>query len=361
MKLPPSLLLGFLVFIVSVATAEMPTKAEFGRTADGTVIDVYTLTSKGGAEARIITFGAIIADLRVPDRDGHLASVIKTATFSEATLARNFPQAAMSVGRVANRIANASFTLDGHDYKLAANNGPHTLHGGRKGFGQVMWTAQPLKVKKGSAVKLTYHSIDGEEGFPGNLDMAVTYTLTDANTLRIEYNATTDKATPVNFTNHAYFNLGGDGDVIDHVLMINADRYTVADATLIPTGEIAAVAGTALDFTKPVRLDAHAEQLPQRKSYDHSFVLNRSSVGLSLAARVSDPRSGRSMETWTTEPGLQLFTSSLGAPTQPNRVGFYTFETQHFPDSIHHPEFPGTVLRPGKKFRSTTEYRFSAK
>jgi len=354
---------GLLAFVAPAATASVE-KSEFGKLGDGTAIDAYTLKSKGGAEAKIITFGAIIADLRMPDREGNLASMVKTATFSEANLARNFPQAAMAVGRVANRIANASFTLDGKDYKLAANNGAHTLHGGRKGYGQVIWKAQPLDVKDGSAVKLTYHSVDGEEGFPGNLDVSLTYTLTDSNTLRLDYTATTDKATPVNFTNHAYFNLAGGGDVVDHVLMINADRYTVADATLIPTGEFAPVAGTALDFTKPLPLNAHVDQLPQRKSYDHNFVINRSGPGLVLAARVSDPKSGRTMEAWTTQPGVQLYTSSLGPPAagapQP-RVGFYCLETQHYPDSIHRLEFPNTVLRPGETFHEITEYRFSAK
>ena len=337
-------------------------RAPFGRAADGTTIEAFILTNKNGATAKVITFGAILADLRLPDRNGKLASVVREVVFSEADYQRGFPQAGIIAGRVANRIANARFTLDGHDYQLVANNGPHTLHGGLKGFGKVIWQGQPLDSAGGAAVKLTYFSPDGEGGFPGNLTATVTYTLTDANVLRLDYSATADKPTPVNLTNHAYFNLGGKGDVTDCPLTLNADRTTVADATLIPTGEIVSVKGTPLDFTTPTALGARAAQLGAAKRYDHNFVLNRRDTdGLLFAARIADPKSGRAMEVWTTEPAIQIYTSPLDAATAPGRFGFFCLETQHYPDSVHHAEFPSTILRPGQTFRSTTELRFSAK
>ncbi len=348
-----------LFFIAARAAEPAVQRAEAGRLADGTVIESYTLTNKTGATAKVITFGAILADLRMPGRDGELASVVREFTFTEAAAKRPFLTAGMIVGRVANRIANAKFTLDGTEYKLAANTPPHTLHGGRKGFDHVIWKAAPAESPDGPAVQLTYVSADGEEGFPGNLTLTVTYTLTPANALRIDYVATTDKATPVNFTNHAYFNLANGGDVLDYQLTLFADRYTVFDATLIPTGEIKPVRGTSLDFTTPKALNTYAADLPGQKRYDHNFVVNRNGPGLVRAARVVDPKSGRAMETWTTEPGIQIYTSPLGASTQPNRIGTICLETQHCPDSINHPEFPTTVLRPGETFHSTTEYRFS--
>ena len=335
-------------------------RALFGRAADGTTIEAFTLTNQTGAIAKVITYGAILADLRVPDRDGKLASVVREVVFSEANYQRGFPQAGIIAGRVANRIANARFTLDGHDYQLVANNGPHTLHGGVKGFGKVIWQGQPLDLAGGAAVKLTYLSPDGEGGFPGSLTASVTYTLTDANTLRLDYSATTDKPTPVNLTNHAYFNLAGAGDVTDCPLTLNADRTTAADAAMIPTGEIIAVRGTPLDFTTPTALGARADLLGRGKNYDHNFVINRTDSGLVRAASIVDPKSGRALEVWTTEPGVQLYTSPLGAAPASGRFGFFCLETQHFPDSIHHPNFPTTILRPGETFSSTTEFRFSA-
>lgn len=371
--LPPIVLIATVLSWAS-ARAQTPPAAVppvqhalFGRAADGTVIDVYTLTNSHGAVAKVITYGAILADLRMPDRDGQLASMVHETVFSEANYQREFPNAAIVVGRVANRIANARFTLDGHDYALAANNGAHSIHGGRKGFGRVLWQGQPLDATAGAAVKLTYLSVDGDEGYPGNLAVSVTYTLTDANTLRLDYRATTDKATPVNLTNHAYFNLAGEGDVVDDSLTLNADRTTVADATLIPTGEIVSVKGTPLDFTTPTALGARAALLGAAKRYDHNFILNRTAGGLVRAAHIADPKSGRAMEVWTTEPAVQLYTSPLDAApavsaverTASGRFGFFCLETQHYPDSIHHPNFPNTVLRPGETFSSTTEYRFA--
>lgn len=363
---PRLLLLLVCVFLSLTAHAATPTHEIFGRAADGTVIDAYTLANAHGAKAKIITYGAILADLQIPDRDGKLVHVVREATFSEANYKRGFPQAAMVPGRVANRIANASFTLDGHDYKLAANNGPHTLHGGLKGFGKSLWSGQPIESKAGGAVRLTYVSPDGEDGFPGTLTATVTYTLTDANVLRIDYGATTDKPTLINLTNHAYFNLAGEGDVTNYLLTINADRTTVFDATQIPTGEIVSVKGTPIDFTTSTALGARADQLPGRgKNYDHNFVINRTGPGLVRAATVVDPKSGRTLEVWTTEPGVQLYTSPLGpppagAPDRPAtaRFGFFCLETQHYPDSIHHEKFPTTILRPGETFSSTTEFRF---
>jgi glucose/arabinose dehydrogenase/galactose mutarotase-like enzyme len=337
-------------------------KSVFGRTPEGVQVDQYTLTNRHGLVARVITSGAIVAELRTPDRQGKLTSVVREVMASEAGFQRGFNQAAAVFGRVANRIANARFTLDGHEYTLAANNGKNHIHGGMKNFSRVVWTGTPSATPGEAAVTLTYVSPDGEEGYPGTLTTTVRYTLTEQDALRIEYSATTDKATIVNFTNHAYFNLAGTGDVLDDELMINADRYTAVDAGLIPTGEIKAVAGSPLDFTHATRLGARAAQLGASHRYDHNFVINRPAgdASLRLAARMADPRSGRVMEAWTTQPGVQLYTSPLGNTPSTASPGFFCLETQHYPDSIHRPEFPTTVLRPGETFRATTEYRFSA-
>jgi aldose 1-epimerase len=338
-------------------------RAVFGRTTEGAEIEAFTLRNRHGASATVITYGAILADLQLPDRHGHVASVIHVTTFSDENLAKGFPQAAAIIGRVANRIANAKFTLDGREYQLAANLPPHHLHGGRRGFDQVLWHAQVIHSKEGDpAVKLTYASANGEEGYPGNLGVAVVYTLTPTDILRIDYTATTDKATPVNLTNHAYFNLAGHGDVRDHVLEINADRFTPLDATAIPTGELKSVRGLPYDFRKPTPVGARAAELSgQWSRYDNNLVLNRKGSGLQFAARLSEPKSGRTVEVWTTEPGFQLYTSKLNGELPPDGAGFVCLETQHFPDSIHHPNFPTTVLQPGDVWRSTTEFRFSAK
>jgi len=339
-------------------------KSIYTQAPDGSDIEMYTLTNKKGAVAKILTFGATMAEIDMPDRDGKLANVVLAASAPENFL--RFGQSASVMGRVANRIAGAKFTLDGKDYTLFANDGANTLHGGKVGFNKVNWKAEiPVSGKDAApVVKLTYVSKDGEENFPGTLTVSLTYTLTDENVLRLEYSATTDKATPINFTNHAYFNLaGGKGDSKNYELTINADKYTVVDATLIPTGEIADVKGTPFDFTKPTTLGARADQLGAVQHYDASFVLNRDKADaktMIFAARVNEPTTGRSVEVWTTEPGLQIYTSQLGARTG-RGAGFVTLETQHFPDSIHHANFPNTVLRPGETFSSETEYRFSAK
>jgi len=349
----------------TMAIAEGVQKSVYGQLADGTEVDLYTLTNAQGAVLKVITFGATIVGLSVPDRDGKMANVVLAAN-SLAAYQRG-AQAASVMGRVANRIAGAAFTLDGHDYTLFANDGVNTLHGGKIGFSKVVWQAEipPANKTNGPALKLTYLSKDGEEGYPGNLTVSVTYTLTEQNVLRLEYTATTDKPTPVNLTNHAFFNLaGGKGDSNGYVLMINADEYTVADAALIPTGEIKSVKGTPLDFTQPTALGARADQLAARH-YDDSFVLNRdkdAGAALTLAARVTEPASGRSMEVWTNQPGIQLYTSQLGPGGRPARgAGFIVLETQHWPDAVHHANFPSIILRPGEIFKSETEYRFGVK
>lgn len=335
--------------------------ARFGATPEGDEIQVFTLTHANGALARVITYGAIVTELHVPSAGGRTVSVIREIKPGDPGAQRGYPQAAAVFGRVANRIAHAKFRLDGVEYQVTANNGVHQLHGGRRNFSRVLWRPKPLPSPTAPAIELSYRSIDGEEGFPGNLDVTVTYTLTPDATLRIDYRARTDKPTPVNLTNHAYFNLAGAGDVLDHEVTFNADRFTAVDRDLIPTGEIRSVSGSPLDFRRPHPLAARVAELAPSHRYDHNFVLNRSSAtdkSLIFAARVREPRSGLVMETWTTEPGVQFYTSQLHAEGAAGRFGFYCFETQHFPDSVNHAHFPSTILRPGQTFQSTTEYRF---
>ncbi len=345
---------------LSRSNGESPVKRleeeEFGKTLEGTVVKRFTLRNTKGMSAKVMTYGAIITEITVPDRRGALTNVVLGA--SDFDQYRNgFPASAAVIGRFANRIARARFTLDGIEYQLAANNGPNHLHGGRKGFAQVVWQSKALPAAQHEAgVQFTYLSKDGEEGYPGNLAVKVTYTLTDNNELRIDYEASTDKATPVNLTNHAYFNLAGSGDVLDHELWLAAERYTPADDQLIPTGEIASVKGTPLDFTTPTRIGARIDQLkPKPGGYDHNFVLNSDGKSLVLAARASEPRSGRVMEVRTTEPGVQLYTGNH------LKHGGFCLETQHYPDSVNRPAFPSTILRPGHTFKSTTSFFFSAK
>jgi aldose 1-epimerase len=328
----------------------------------GVAIEAFTLTNAQGAYAKLITFGATVAELRMPDRTGKLGSVIREAVPSDRGFQLGLDQAASIQGRVANRIALGRFTLDGHEYRLATNNGRHHLHGGVRGFSRAVWQAAPGDSAGEPSVAFTYVSRDGEEGYPGTLTTTVTYTLTDANVLRVEYRVTTDKATVINLTNHAYFNLAGGGDVADYELLLNADRYTATDAELIPTGEIKSVEGTPLDFRKPTRLGARTPQLPPNHRYDHNLVINRPAgdASLTFAARVKDAKLGRVLEVWTTEPGVQIYTSPLAEKSVPDRFGTLCLETQHFPDSVNRPEFPSTILRPGEVFKSTTEFRFAA-
>jgi aldose 1-epimerase len=339
----------------NVTAASLPRleEKEFGKMRDGTAVRLFTLRNANGMSARVMTYGAILLELQVPNRNGITTNVVLGADNLEPYL-RGFRSPAAIIGRVANRTAQARFTLDGVEYKLAANNGPNHLHGV---FDKVLWQAKALPPSaRDAAIQLTYLSKDGEDGFPGNVNVKVTYTLTDDNELRLDYEATTDKATPVNLTSHAYFNLAGFGNVLNHELWLAAARYTPADDTQIPTGEIASVKGTPLDFTTPTRIGARIEQLkPKPGGYDHNFVLEGGGKSLALAARVSEATSGRIMEVRTTEPAVQLFTGNH------LQHGGLCLETQHYPDSVNHPSFPSTILRPGQTFKSTTVFTFSFK
>jgi aldose 1-epimerase len=355
----------------SSTPAHEPQQQPFG-TREGRPITLYTLTNVHGLEVKAMNYGGIIVSIRVPDRKGQFADIVLGHETLEGYIP-NPPYIGAVVGRYANRIANGTFTLDGKTYTLAKNDGPNTLHGGvARTFDKVVWEGQPAKGKNG--VTFTYLSKDGEEGFPGNLTIKVTYTLTDENELVVDYEATTDKATPINVSQHSYFNLKGEGngDILDHEIMINADRFTPVDKNLIPTGELRPVKGTPLDFTKPTRIgariDDNYDQLVLGRGYDHNFVINRKGEGLTFAARVHEPTSGRVLEVSTTQPGVQFYTGNFLDGTVTGKHGHvykrrYAFclETQHFPDSPNHPEFPSTILRPGETFRSKTVFKFSAK
>ena len=351
-----------LFFAQAASAAEIPAQQnatfnrleerEFGKLDDGSTVRQYILRNAKGMVVKVITYGAIITEIQVPDRNGKNTNVI-LGSDSFDSYRRGFPAAAV-IGRFANRIANARFNIDGAEYKVTANAGENHIHGGRKGFAKVVWEAKPSQANNREAgVRFTYRSVDGEEGYPGNLTASVTYTLNDANELRLDYEAATDKPTTVNLTNHAYFNLAGEGDVLSHVLWMDADRYTLADAQLIPTGEIASVKGTPLDFTSPATIGSRGDQLkPRVNVYDHNYVINGGGRALVLAARVHEPRSGRVMEVRTTQPGVQLYTGNPRA---------FCLETQHYPDSVNRPEFPSTIVRPGLPFKSTTSFKFSTR
>jgi len=347
-------------------------RAGFGRTADGRDVDIYTLTNRRGAEARVITYGGAIVSLRVPDRRGHLDDVVLGFDDIAAYQHQTFYIGAL-IGRYGNRIARGRFTLDGVEYHLATNNGENHLHGGIRGFDKVVWKARPLAARGGAALELTYLSKDGEEGYPGSLSVRVVYTLTDANELRIDYTATTDKATVVNLTQHNYYNLAGagSGDILNHRLTINASRFTPTDAGAIPTGELRSVKGTPFDFTRQTaigaRINGDDEQLKFGNGYDHNFVLDGRMGVLRKAAEVYEPTTGRVMEVWTTEPGMQFYTANYldgtpgkGGKPYPRRSAF-CLETQHYPDSPNKPSFPSTVLRRGRRYSTTTVYKFSAR
>jgi aldose 1-epimerase len=342
-------------------------KSEFGTMPDGTAVEIYALTNANGLVCKIITYGAAITELDVPDRAGRLGDVALGFDNLPQYLKYSWCFGAVC-GRVANRISNGRFTIDGKTYRLPANEGPNTLHGGIVGFNKIVWKAEALDTLEGPSVALRHMSPDGNEGFPGKLNVKVTYTLTNGNALRIDYEATTDKATPVNLTNHCFFNLAGTGDVLGHVLQLNAKRYTPTSPELIPTGEIADVAGGPLDFTQPKPIGRDIKVLPGgRQGYDYNFVIDGAGRGLVLAARVHEPLSGRAMEVLTDQPAVQLFTSSSFDGIVGKHGWAYPpyaalcLETQHFPDSINQPSFPTTLLRPGETLRSTTIYRFSAK
>jgi aldose 1-epimerase len=322
----------------------------FGTTPDGVVVKQFTLRNHKGMTVRVISYGATITAITVPDRNGVAANVILGSDSLAAYLGRF--SAASVQGRYANRIARGHFVLDGTEYQVTKNIGEHHLHGGRVGFAKVVWEATPLPPKQHEVgVRMSYLSADGEEGYPGALTAGVTYSLTDDNELRLDYTATTDKPTVVNLTNHAYFDLSASGKISDQVLWINADSYTLADSQLIPTGGIAPVKGTPLDFTTASSIGARAGLIkpPQRQIFDDNFIINGGGSKLVKAAQVNDPASGRVMQVLTTQPGLQLYTG--------NPAGF-CLETHHFPDSPNHPQFPSTTVRPGKPFASTTVYKF---
>jgi aldose 1-epimerase len=346
-------------------------KQPFGMTANQEPVDLYTLTNVNGLEARIMTYGATVVSLKVPDRRGKLADVVLGYESLEGYL-KNSPFFGAIVGRYGNRIGKGRFSLNGKEYTLAKNNGENTLHGGTKGFDKVVWRAKEAKQKDGDSLSLSYLSKDGEEGFPGNLSVTVVYTLTNNNELKIEYSATTDKITVVNLTHHSYFNLAGEGSILNHQLMIDANRFTPVDEGLIPTGELRSVKGTPMDFTRSstigARIDQQDEQLTFGKGYDHNWVLNNPGGKLAFAARVYEPGSGRVMEVFTTEPGLQFYSGNFldgtitgkGGQVYKQRYGF-CLETQHFPDSPNKPKFPSTVLKPGQHYTSTTIYKFAVK
>lgn len=331
-----------------------PKVSEFGTTKTGELVQVISLANSSGMSAEILTFGATIKELRVPDREGKFGNVVHTTDSIEGF--EKFNAAASVIGRVANRIKGARFELDGETYHLIANSGKNTIHGGRPGFARVVWKLDGTGDAEGNeSVTLSYLSPNGEAGFPGNLLTKVTYTLTEQNELRIEYHATTDKPTVVNLTNHAYFNLAGGGTALDHLLLIPAKSYTPSDNQNMPTGEILPVKDTPLDFTRMTRVGERIDKLPGgMKGFDHNYVLGKGG-SLKFAARLEEPKSGRVMEVRTTQPGVQLYTG--------NHLGHRAvcLETQHFPDSVHHANFPSTVVRPGQDYRESAVFRFTVK
>jgi aldose 1-epimerase len=361
-----ALLLATTASYVSAATTVK--KSDFGKMPDGTTVSLYTLTNAKGMEAKIITLGGVLVSLKVPDRKGSLGDVVLGHdTVAEYQADRGTYFGAL-IGRYANRIGHAGFTLNGTAYKLAKNDGDNSLHGGLEGFNRRIWSAKEVP----GGLQLTYLSKDMEEGYPGNLTAVVTYSLTDDNRLRIHYTATTDKPTVVNLTNHSYWNLRGEGDILGHLVTLNADRYTPIDAGLIPTGVLAPVAGTVFDFRKPMtpgaRINNNDPQLKLGKGYDHNWVLNRTGTGLEMAARVEETTSGRVMDIYTDQPGIQFYTGNFLNGTVKGKGGkpatlhsAFCFETQHFPDSPNKPAFPTVVLKPGEKYDTTTEFRFSTK
>ena len=349
------------------------TKKPWGKTADGTPVELYTLTNAKGMQVSISDYGGLITSLLVPDRDGKLTDVVLGFETVDEYI-KDSPYFGVVVGRYGNRIEKGKFTLDGKEYKLATNdNDINHLHGGLKGFDKVVWKAKPFETENGPALELTYRSVDGEEGYPGNLDVKITYMLGNDNTLAVNYEATTDKATPINLTQHSYFNLAGqgNGDILKHEVMLNADGFTPVDETLIPTGEIKPVEGTPFDFRKPTAIGARVDDTSDQQikfggGYDHNFVLNKEGTkDATLAARVTEPTTGRMMEVYTTEPGVQFYVGNFldgsltgkGGKVYQKRYGF-CLETQHYPDSPNQPNFPSTILKPGEKYDTTTVFKF---
>lgn len=343
-------------------------KSKFGVTGQGRDVERYVLQNDSGMSCAIITYGGCVTELHVPDRQGKTANVVLGFDNLRQYEHENSPYFGAIVGRVANRIAHGAFVLDGRQYSLGKNEGEHTLHGGVVNFSKVVWQAEQRETTDGPSVRLKYYSRDGEEGFGGNVQAAVTYTLTHQRALRIDFEATCDKATPVNLTHHGYFNLGGagSGDILDHELILAADRYTPTDDHGIPTGQVATVHATALDFTTPHTIGSRIQQVRVGPliGYDHNFVLNNESGALVRAARVAHPASGRIMVVHTTQPAVQLFTANFFDGTIKGNGGAYgryaglCLETQHFPDSLHHPNFPSIIVRPGEIYHHQAVYQF---
>ncbi|PVY41380.1 aldose 1-epimerase [Pontibacter virosus] len=348
-------------------TSTMEIKSEpFGTAPDGQEVQLYTLTNDSGMTVKITNYGAIVTSIQTPDREGNLGEVALGFDNVDGYVP-NDPHFGGIVGRYANRIAKGKFTLDGQEYTLATNNAPNHLHGGITGFDRVVWQAEPLQQQ--NAIRLTYVSKDGEEGYPGNLTVVVTYTLTGFNALKIDYEATTDKATPVNLTNHSYFNLsaGKEKDILNHIVTINADQFTATDETLIPTGELAPVKGTPYDFTTPTRVGERIDNL-QGFGYDLNYVVRNGGEKLVHAATVEEPTTGRVMEVHTTQPGIQFYTAfhldgtlTGHNNTTYNRYAGLCLEAQHFPDSPNQESFPSSIIRPGEKYSETTVYKFGVK
>jgi aldose 1-epimerase len=343
------------------------TQKAYGKMPDATPVEEYTLTNRNGVTMKVITLGGIVTELHVPDKDGKLADVCLGCSNLEEYL-EGHPFFGAIAGRVANRIAKGKFTLEGKEYTVATNNGPNHLHGGKVGFDKRVWKAEASDLGDRKAVVLKYTSKDGEEGYPGTVDVTVTYVLNDANEWQIEYKATTDKATPINLTQHAYFNLGGhdSGTILDHSMKIEADYYTPTDETLIPTGKIDPVEGTPFDFRSPTPIGKNIKSIKATpQGYDLNYVLRGEAGKLRPTAEVSEPKSGRVMKVSTTEPGVQFYSGNFLDGKQKGKGGVkykqyagFCLETQHYPDSINHKEFPSVVLEPGKTYTHTTVYAF---
>jgi aldose 1-epimerase len=346
-------------------------KKYFGSTKEGTPVDLFTLRNSKGVEATICNYGGLVTSLKVPDRNGQMADVVLGYDNLEGYL-KETPYFGALIGRYGNRIAKGKFTLDKKQYTLATNNGPNALHGGIKGFDKVVWEATWYQAAMGPALELHYLSKDGEEGYPGNLSVTAIYTLTEDNALRLDYTATTDKATVLNLTQHSYFNLAGKGDVLSHEVRMPATRFTPVDETLIPTGELRPVKGTPFDFTARTAIGARINQPDQQlkfgNGYDHNWVFNKRIGDLSLLAEVYEPNTGRVLEVFSTEPGLQFYTGNFLNGTITGKGGqVYNFrngfcmEPQHYPDTPNKPKFPSVVLKPGKVYKNTIIYRFSVR
>jgi len=346
-------------------------ESAFGQLPDGTLVERYTLRNSHGMAASIMTYGGVVTSLKVPDKRGKFDDVVLGYDNLDHYL-KSSPSFGALIGRYANRIALAKFSLDGVEYRVSTNNPPNSLHGGFKGFSKRVWSARPLPTARGPSLILTYLSKNGEEGYPGNLQVMAIYSLTENNELKVEFTATTDRKTVCNLTHHSYFNLRGSGDVLDHVVYINADKFTPLSGT-IPTGELRPVAGTPFDFTQPVAIGARInqtndEQIVDGNGYDHNYVLNKQGNELSLAANVYEPTTGRTLQVWTTEPGMQFYTGNALKGLDTGKGGWvYNFrngfclEPQHYPDSPNKPNFPSTELKPGETYRNTIIYKFGAK